>query len=149
MIMRLQSFLLILNKLFFRGNNMDIKTARKLAQEYGLEGPAWALDTDIPIQDIIDRIGSTGGCGPGKWGDWLVPDTVYGLSIKPACYIHDCNYSEADTPEKRYEADLRLFRNSRRIIKLNSNKFMCWLRMLRMSKYYVAVDLGGGSFAKD
>lgn len=126
---------------------MDLETARRLAIEYGLEGTAWALDASIPIEEIRQRIGSEGGCGPGKWGDMLVPDTVYGLSIKPACYIHDCNYSEADTPDKRYEADLRLFRNSRRIIKLNSNKFMCWLRMLRISKYYVAVDLAGEDFA--
>ena len=127
---------------------MNIETAREKAIAYGLDGPEWALDPDIPIKDIEKRIGSTGGCGPGKWGDWFVPDTIYGLNIKPACYIHDCNYSEADTPEKRHAADLRLFANGEKIIKMKSrNKFMIWLRMLRYSKYYVAVDLGGSGFA--
>lgn len=126
---------------------MDLETARRLAIEYGLKGPDWALDTSIPIEIIRQRIGSEGGCGPGKWGDMLIPDTIYGLSMKPACYCHDTDYSEADTPDKRYEADLNLLKNGERIIKLKShNKFMVWIRMLRYTKYYVAVNLAGDSY---
>lgn len=128
---------------------MNLETARKLAIEYDLVGPKWALDDTIPIKDIESRIGSSGGCGPGKWGDLLIPDTVWGLSMKPACFLHDAEYSEANTPDKRYVADLRLFSNGRKIIHLKSNKFMIWLRMLRFSKYYVAVDLAGSSFAAE
>jgi len=126
---------------------MDLETARRLAIEYGLDGPKWALDASIPIEIIRQRIGSEGGCGPGKWGDMLIPDTVYGLSMKPACFCHDCSYSEADNLDKKYAADLQLFKNGEKIIKLKShNKFMIWLRMLRYTKYYVAVDLAGESF---
>ena len=28
-------------------------------------------------------------CGPGKWGDLIVPDDIYDTPINPACYIHD------------------------------------------------------------
>ncbi|MBU2249268.1 MAG: hypothetical protein KKD77_21150 [Gammaproteobacteria bacterium] len=129
---------------------MNLKTARNLAIDYDLSGPDWALDPKIPIEEIRERIKSEGGCGPGKFGDWLVPDTVWFINIKPACYLHDCQYSEADTPEKRYAADKNLFNNAEKIIRLKSrNKFTLWLRMSRLMKYYAAVDIAGGGFSKN
>ena len=126
---------------------MNILDARLFAIEFRLTGPAWALDKFIPILSIQNKIGSSGGCGPGKLGDWLVPDTVYGLSIKPACYIHDCRYYDADTRDKRFAADKELFDNAERIIRLKSrNKLMVWLRMSRLLKYYAAVRWCGGGF---
>ena len=61
MIMRLQSFLLILNRLCFRGNDMDLKTARREAIKYGLTGPDWLFDLSISDEEIRQRIGSDGG----------------------------------------------------------------------------------------
>jgi hypothetical protein len=125
---------------------MDIKTARQLAIKYGLKAPAWALDESIPIQDIIDRIGSDGGCGPGKWGDKLIPDAILGLSLTPCCYCHDCSYSEADTADKKYQADIDLFANSNKLNNKESNWIMHFPRARLIWWYYYCVDRAGGSF---
>jgi hypothetical protein len=47
----------------------------------------------------------TGGCGPGKWGDWFVPDTIYGESIFLACQIHDWCYFFGLTLKDKLTAD--------------------------------------------
>jgi len=43
-------------------------------------------------EEEVDAI--AGGCGPGGIGDYLVPDTVWGLNIVLACRIHDYMYWE-------------------------------------------------------
>jgi len=126
---------------------MDLETARKKAIEYGLDGPLWAFDTDIPIDQIRALLGSDGGCGPGKFGDWLVPDSILGVSIKPACYVHDCMYHDAKTADERYEADERLFTNAGHIIRAESNWFTRIIRRRILLVYFDAVDLGGASSA--
>ena len=126
---------------------MNIEKARAKAIKYNLSGPEWALDGGIFIGHIRERIGSDGGCGPGNFGDRLVPDSILGVNIKPACYLHDCRYSEADTPEKKYEGDVELFTNSAKIIHIESaNKFTKWIRMRIVFHYFAAVDIGGGGF---
>lgn len=58
------------------------------------------------------------GCGPGGLGDFLVPDTMWGLSVREACRIHDGYYRH--WPESieaaRERADLILRNNCIRII---------------------------------
>ena len=44
------------------------------------------------------------GCGDG-WRDRIVPDTMYGLSIRPACQIHDWDYHHGSAIEHKDEAD--------------------------------------------
>ena len=124
---------------------MNLEEARRKAIEYGLKGPDWALNPNIPIECIRKWIGSEGGCGPGRIGDWLVPDTIWFVNIKPACYLHDCEYSEPDTSQEK--DDKNLFDNAEIIIRLKSkNKLTMWLRMSRLMKYYAAVDIAGGEF---
>ena len=128
---------------------MDLNAARSRAIQYNLDGPKWALDYTTPISMIRNRIGSSGGCGPGKWGDWLVPDTIYLVNIKPACYLHDCEYSEMESEDDRKYADKRLFDNANKIVELkSSNKFTLWLRRARLMKYWAAVDIGGAGIDK-
>ena len=90
----------------------------------------------------------TGGCGPGGKGDYLVPDTMYGLSVFRACQIHDYMYYVGKTAADKKEADRVFLNNMVRII--NAETKWKWLRSLRKRRayaYYKAVDLfGGGSF---
>lgn len=86
-----------------------------------------------------------GGCGPGSLGDWLVPDTIYGLSIKPACSIHDYMYSVGECDDDKTDADDVLLNNLVRIIRAaTSSKLLLWLRLRRARTYYLAVHTFGG-----
>ena len=85
-----------------------------------------------------------GGCGPGGVGDWFVPDTAYGLNIKPACFIHDYLYSLGSTPWDKNEADEVFLDNLRYIV----NERGGWLRRVRLCRvysYYLAVSWFGNS----
>lgn len=46
-----------------------------------------------------------GGFGPGGFGDHLVPDAMYGISMKPACRIQDLMYFIGETNEDKETAD--------------------------------------------
>lgn len=80
------------------------------------------------------------GCGPGGIGDWLVPDTIWGLSIKIACQIHDWYYrlSPGDTEEDRAAADRILYNNILRIVNAKGGNLVS-LRRLRAKTYYEMV----------
>ena len=56
------------------------------------------LGLDVPDEfyewDEASLLMAMGGCGPGKFGDYFVPDTVYGMSIKAACAVHDLKSME-------------------------------------------------------
>ena len=71
------------------------------------------------------------GCGPGGWGDWIVPDKIWGLSIKAACQIHDWYYRfwPENTEVARKRADKILLNNMVRIID------DAWLAALEHGKY--------------
>ena len=100
----------------------------------------WACDSEL-----LDRI--TTGCGPGKFGDFLVPDTMYGLSVKQACRIHDFYYSPMmpATHECKKEADRVFLNNMIRIIKAKTRwKILRLLRTHRARVYYLAVKHFGG-----
>jgi hypothetical protein len=86
-----------------------------------------------------------GGCGPGGVGDWFVPDTMYGLNIKPACSIHDFMYNVGEVEADRLDADEVLLNNLVRIIQATTdNKWLRWLRLRRAHTYYMAVRKFGG-----
>lgn len=89
-----------------------------------------------------------GGCGPGRIGDWFVPDTIYLVSIRDACKIHDFMYALGETRHDKDEADRVFLNNMIRLI--NDNRFLKslnFLRRLRARTYYRAVrDFGGPSF---
>jgi len=83
----------------------------------------------------------TNGAGP-KWFGWLIPDTIYGLSITEAADIHDYCYWSA-MPRKQADA---LFRTNMETI---TNKIGGWLmypRLARVWTYYHMVDKFGRFF---
>ena len=92
----------------------------------------------------IDKI--TGGCGPSGTGDMIVPDTIYGLSVKSACRIHDFMYYFGENLEDKDRADRVFLNNMIRLIK-NGSKFFILrkLRLLRALTYYRAVKYFGGA----
>ena len=87
------------------------------------------------------------GCGPGGVGDFFVPDTVYFLSIRAACRIHDWGYRHSlgasDADRKRH--DRILLNNSLRIVHAKTNwRFLLKLRIRRCRTYYQMVRAFGG-----
>jgi hypothetical protein len=89
-----------------------------------------------------------GGCGPGGFGDALVPDTLWGLSVRAACEIHDWMYHFGESIDDKRLAD-RLFLDN--MVSIICTKTKNWiLRKLRLQRawaYYQAVaKFGGPSF---
>ncbi len=91
-----------------------------------------------------DLPGVINGCGPGGLGDFLIPDTVYGLSVKPACKIHDWMFIIYNDEAGFRLANQVFLDNMIRINNYTSkNVLLKWLRTRRILKYYRAVrDLG-------
>lgn len=89
-----------------------------------------------------------GGCGPGGTGDYLVPDTMYFLSVKPACSIHDWMYRWGLFEKHKILSDEVFLNNMIRIIKhQKSCRLIEQLRLRRARIYYAAVrDFGGPAF---
>ena len=87
------------------------------------------------------------GCGPGGIGDFFVPDTVYFLSIRDACRIHDFNYrhtSGIDSEDDRAQADRILKNNCLRIVDYyTKNRLLKRLRYRRVQTYYRMVRAFG------
>ena len=87
----------------------------------------------------------TGGCGAGKFGDLLVPDTLWGLPVTGICQIHDHQYGVGKTEEDRAEADRTLRNNLFRWIEYqHCCWFLAFLRRRRAVTYYAAVRMFGG-----
>ncbi len=95
-----------------------------------------ALD-DIELFKIVN------GCGAAGAKFDFVPDTILGLPIKHACFVHDFEYSKGKTIEDKRQADHRFFRNLLEIINNESAWFLKWPRRQRALTYYNSVcDLG-------
>ena len=100
--------------------------------------------SDSRVNEVV------GGCGPGKgFGDWCVPDRIWGVSIIDACKIHDWMYWIGRTKEDKEEADRVFLNNMLRIIEAYDgwSRFLNGFRRYRAVTYYNAVrDLGGPCF---
>jgi hypothetical protein len=99
----------------------------------------WSL-SDVARADICN------GCG-AKGTAWLIPDTMYGLNVSPACDIHDYMYMVGHTEADREEADRVFLNNMLRII--NAGSGWGWVKALRRGRaknYYRAVRWFGGPF---
>jgi len=87
------------------------------------------------------------GCGTKGLGGWLVPDTLWGLSIVEACNIHDFMYKVGKRPYDKDSADRSFLNNMIRIINARSGILLRGLRRYRAMSYYSAVkDFGGPAF---
>jgi hypothetical protein len=81
-------------------------------------------------------------CGPGDFGDYLVPDSILGVSVNEACRIHDWYYrfAEGATEDDRAIAD-RIFLNNmlRIVVDASGWKLTVRLRCRVAYIYYRAV----------
>lgn len=102
-------------------------------------------------------VGAVNGCGPGELGSLLVPDTLWGLSIKPACDIHDWCFAVWYDQEGFGLANNLFNANMQRIVLDGySESSQGWLarcllklRLLRANKYRWAVKHLGAAFYFD
>jgi hypothetical protein len=109
----------------------------------------WGM-TDVELSE------KGGGCGPGKAGDKLVPDTFYGLSMTPACFLHDVAYGQGQTWQDKFKADVSLMVNCTIIIFNHykagpqgwRHKAVAVARCYRAMTYFNAVAFGGGGAFK-
>lgn len=106
----------------------------------------WKL-TKEQLQNLIGN----GGCGAGKWGDYLVPDTIWFLKIKPACTIHDFMYYLGETLADKEKADRVFYNNMLRIVEAKTS--WGWLKKLRRRRakiYYSFVkEFGAPAYWKN
>jgi len=97
---------------------------------------------DTPREKVDDVVG---GCGPGHFGDYLVPDRIWWLSIERACRIHDWMYAQGETPEGKIEADLYFLFNMLELIRVDTrSRILRHLRDRTAFTYYQAVAYKGG-----
>jgi len=87
------------------------------------------------------------GCGSAQAKFDFIPDTVWGLSITPACNVHDWMYYVGLTQLDKEEADMVFLNNMLRLIEGQTSfigKRLKPLRRRRVLKYYEAVVAFGG-----
>jgi hypothetical protein len=94
---------------------------------------------DYLAADDLERFKVCNGCGSAKAKFDFIPDGVYGLSIREACYIHDWDYHFGRTDEDRRAADKRFLDNMLTLIELRSSGLFRSLRRWRAMTYYNAV----------
>lgn len=86
------------------------------------------------------------GCGTAGWKGSIVPDTIWGLSITEACWIHDWMYYYGVTAADKFRADIIFLLNMLHLISKGSG-FLKLPRRYRATTYYSAVvDLGESAF---
>lgn len=86
------------------------------------------------------------GAGSKGYG-WLVPDTIWGLSIREAANIHDYMYSLGTSIEDKEQADRVFLNNMLRIIEAANHfgsSLLAYPRRFRAKNYYRAVKYFGG-----
>ncbi len=84
------------------------------------------------------------GCGQAGWKGKFVPNTVWGLSVKPACQIHDWMWEFGETAEDKVIGDNTFLNNMVRIV-LDEGGLLRFPRLLRVKFYYAMVRDNGGS----
>lgn len=92
------------------------------------------------------------GCGPGKRGNWFIPDSFWFLNVWWPCAIHDHMYQNiwATTPLDKWIADIILISNLNAWIEAKTRfQPLRALRRYRAITYFTAVrDAGNKSFYK-
>lgn len=97
--------------------------------------------------DYVPDWSGCDGCGSG-WNEPIVPDTIYGLSIRQACCIHDHRYTIGGYEADKENADKEFLSNMLTLIDNNKKWYYpTWLARRRAMTYYDAVIRAGeGSF---
>lgn len=84
----------------------------------------------------------TNGCGREGIENRIVPDTIWGLDISPACRVHDYMYIHADSLAEENYADAIFGANLISLIQQKTSfPPLKWLRLRMAYKYIDAVAL--------
>lgn len=88
----------------------------------------------------------TNGCGPAR-AKGLVPNSILGVDLKPACDIHDYTYAKSDSMRDRKDADDLLLLNMHNLTtrKLKPS-LIRFIGTIGVGLYYLAVRLFGGKY---
>jgi len=93
-----------------------------------------------PIGDLLEICNACGAAG----SKLPVPQTAYGMNIKPMCHIHDFDYNRGATIQDKDCGDRRMRNNGFRLIRLRSHWSLRGLRSGRIQTYYIMVNIFGG-----
>lgn len=119
--------------------------------------PEWGVSLLCPISMAAMRMDDimlqTNGCGREGIEGRLVPDTIWGLDISPACRVHDIMYQQAEERARRHKSQKRLTADEHfadgvmacNLVQLiqqrTGNRLLRWLRLRRAHKYTDAVSM--------
>jgi hypothetical protein len=86
-------------------------------------------------------------CGAGPVGDKFIPDTIHGINVSPACWVHDQMWTiaEASWGDFHYSNSILLLNLSFIIQAKSRNRAMCDLRLARAATYWLGVSVAGSS----
>lgn len=102
--------------------------------------PFFCRDNLADLLEICNACGAAGSRLP-------VPQTAWGMNLKPMCHIHDVGYEKGETNDDKEMEDRRMRNNGHRLVRLKSVWFLKPLRRLRIQTYYVLVhNFGGEAF---
>ncbi len=94
----------------------------------------------------LDRFPSFCGAGTGV-GDVIVPEKNWGLSMSPACFVHDICWPIAQpTWADFHQSNSMFMHNCQALVEARSRFPLKQLRMYRAVTYFNAVDTLGETF---
>lgn len=94
--------------------------------------------------DIAELLFICNACG-AKGSRLPIPQTAWGLNIRPMCHLHDFDYHMGHTIEAKDLADRRMRNNGHRLVEQNSIWFLYTPRCRRIQTYYLFVHNFGGT----
>jgi len=97
----------------------------------------------------LERSRYCNGCGGAATGwltwlvNWFIPQSVWGVCVRPACDIHDWSYAHA---LGKFRSDLMFLCNLLILCWFGGSRWIFSLRALRCLTYYLAVTIFGRRF---
>lgn len=95
---------------------------------------------DAELDELLEICNACGA----KGSRLPVPQTAWGMSLKPMCHIHDTDYHWGKTNYDKDVADRRMRNNGCRLVRLRSSRILRSFRRLRVQTYYKLVHTFGG-----
>lgn len=122
------------------GRGPPIRHAMRWSDAEGLWAPRSFWDTDPEYREAV-----VNGCGPRGWKEKLVPDSMWGLSVRIVCNIHDWMYFVAPRAgwQRKYCDDVFII-NLRLRIRSRGGWLQRW-RLRRANVYHNLVRNWGAA----